>query len=443
MNLKSRQLFIVLCLLLSAIGFFSKCKPKDTVPENSLHKNKTNRTQAQFGNKGDTTNNIKDSNLNTVAGNITDFSFKLYQEVSTNNPGNIIVSPYSISLALAMLLNGAANNTEAQIRNALNFRQDNNTLNKSFQLLQEKYKNYCKEDSIELKIANSIWLQKEYPIEVDFKSLSKDYYNAQIDSVDFKKSPEFARTIINKWVEKETDSKIKSIFEEGMITEFTRAVIVDAISFYGKWAIPFQKELTINEPFYLNANKTIQAKMMRRTGSFEYLKDTTYQLIKLDYQGKSLSMLVILPNKKIDISNIENKISSIFDKSNQLLKHQVEVSLPILSFMLDLSVQPILEKLGMKDAFSKAANLTKLSKNAVEDTLYVSSIRHKAWVEISEEGTKAAAATGVAVSLLIASAPVTLSPEIFKADHPFLFIISDNTLHNILFYGRVNNPNVK
>uniref|UniRef100_A0A8C1Q0E4 Serpin B6 n=1 Tax=Cyprinus carpio TaxID=7962 RepID=A0A8C1Q0E4_CYPCA len=278
-----------------------------------------------------------------------------------------------------------------------------------------------------------------------FLNDTKTYYKAELEEVDFKKKSEAARVNINNWVEKNTQEKIKNLLPQGSVSDATKLVLVNAIYFKGNWEKKFPKEATRVGQFKLNKTQTKPVKMMYQESKFPlaFIPEMNSQVLELPYVGKNLSMLIILPNKIQDETTGLQKLEKAltyeklmeWTKPSKMLQEQVQVTLP--RFKMEESydkMRSLLISMGMEDVFDlQKVNLSGMSPN---NDLVVSEVIHKAFVEVNEEGTEAAAAT--ANVGFTASMPV--DPKTFIADHPFIFFIRHNPSNSILFYGRFCSP---
>jgi len=370
-----------------------------------------------------------------VSGNTT-FALKMHQELSSK-AGNLFFSPYSISSALGMTYAGARNNTEKEMKEALHFPGGRGALCRSFGELQEGLNAVQKAGDIKLSIANAIWAENSYKFLPAYMDLVQKDYRSRINLADFVGNAETERKLINNWVEKQTNDKIKDLIPKGILDALTRMVLVNAIYFKGDWASQFNEIHTRELDFNVTAKKKVKAKMMYQQGDFRLAEDENTQALEMTYRGDRLSMLVLLPKQKNEISKLEKtltaeKLSGLIAK---LRKTTVQVTFPKFKIETGYSLVPPFIKLGMKDAFGKRSDFSGM--DGTKD-LYISAILHKAFVEVDEKGTEAAAATAVVMTLR--SAP--RYPR-FNADHPFLFLIRDNVTGTILFMGRMVNPNSK
>ena len=363
------------------------------------------------------------------------FTFDLYQKLK-NNSGNIFFSPYSISTALAMIYGGAVGETEIQMAKTLHFNLDQKIFHKEFSALQESLNESNKSSSVSFNIANSLWLQNDYNFLKSYLNLIKENYDSEFNCLDFRKT-EKARKTVNSWVEKKTKAKIKNLIKEGMIGEMTKLVLTNAIYFKGIWEKAFDKKATRPLPFYLNEKKSKNVAMMYQKGKFRYRQDSkmNLQAIELPYDGERLSMLILLPEEKEGITQLEEKINEnvITEISQKFQSTKLKLFLPKFKMINEFSLEKILSSMGMPNPFSNQADFSGMT--GVKD-LNIDKVIHKAFVDVYEEGTEAAAATAVTMRKMFIPQEI----PVFKADHPFIFIIRDDITKSILFMGRVSEP---
>ncbi|MDD2889165.1 MAG: serpin family protein [bacterium] len=369
-----------------------------------------------------------------VNGNNT-FALELYANLK-NNEGNLFFSPYSISTALAMTYAGAKGNTQTQMAEVLHFGMlDSTSLHPAFKDLiaktQKENKNY------QLNIANALWGQKGYKFLNEFLEVTKINYGAGFNEVDFGDT-ESARKTINDWVEEQTKNKIKELIKPGILNGDTRLVLTNAIYFKGDWVNEFDKKGTKKAPFYVKPDKKVQVLMMSKKEPFNFMEADKFQAIELPYKGNNLSMFVLLPKKIDGLAELENFL--VFDSLNKwiesLKNQEVRVFFPKFKTTSEFSLKEVLESMGMSDAFS----LPPADFSGITETkeLFISAVIHKAFVDVNEKGTEAAAATAVVMTKGFSMSEKQI--PVFRADHPFIFLIRDNRSGSILFIGRLTNP---
>ncbi|NXL95604.1 ILEU inhibitor, partial [Alectura lathami] len=387
------------------------------------------------------------------------FALDLFGRVKETNPtGNVFFSPVSVSAALAMVLLGAGGNTEAQVLQVSNiFLSFYVLLNSclSFQTLhfnevEDIHSRFQaltfdinrKDASCLLRIANRLFGEKSYSFLPDFLTNTQKLYGADLATVDFLQAHDEARKEINQWVEEKTEGKIPDLLPEGSVSSTTKLILVNAIYFKGNWAEKFEEANTADMPFRLNKNETKTVKMMyqKKKFRFGYISDMKTRVLELPYEGRELSMIILLPDDIEDDSTGLQKLEKqlTLEKLHEwtcpqhLYSTDVHVHLPKFKLEESYDLKSHLAAMGLLDIFDSAkANLSGMS--GARD-LFLSEIIHKAFVEVNEEGTEAAAATaGIAMLCMVIE-------EDFNADHPFLFFIRHNPTQSILFFGRYASP---
>jgi serine protease inhibitor len=365
-----------------------------------------------------------------VAGN-TAFAFDLYARLKTAE-GNVFFSPYSISTCLAMVYGGARQATEKQISQVLHFDKGADQIGASFGELQKQLKDAQQKGGVQLDIANGLWAEKEHAFLPAFLENAKRFYEANVTQVDFRTHADAATSAINSWVSERTQKKIPRLFEPGMLNAQTRMALVNAIYFKGKWANTFSKDRTADAPFRMAGGSSVTVPMMSQTSRFRYSAQDDLQLLEMPYGG-GLSMVILLPAEiegldKLDVSPA--KLSSWLAAAHL---QKVNVFMPRFRLETQYQLNQTLDGMGMRDAFTAAADFSGMDGKR---DLYLSIVVHKAFVEVNEEGTEAAAATGAGISLTSAQ----LTTPTFRADHPFLFLIRETTSGSILFLGKLAAP---
>ena len=366
------------------------------------------------------------------------FAFDIYQ-VLKKEEGNIFFSPFSIATALTMTLTGARGNTELEMQKVLHLTEIVNkkeNISQKYKLLCDYINSFQQKEGILLSVANSLWLQKEFDVEQSFQQILRNMYASEIFLVDFQRETENARLTINKWVEQKTQDKIKDLLSPGSINPLVRLILVNAIYFKGKWYSEFDKNLTKEDDFFLPDGEKVKVNMMTKKETCKYAENDELQVLELEYKTSNISMVLFLPRQRNGLSMLESKLNMETMQSllNSMRMKEIKVFLPRFTFTSQFSLSSVLKTIGMQDAFDPMkADFTGISKS---DKLFIFDVLHKAFVEVNEEGTEAAAATGVIVGITC----VPAEPVVFRADHPFLFAIRERTAGSILFIGRVYNP---
>ncbi|MDD1660997.1 MAG: serpin family protein [Methanomicrobiales archaeon] len=372
------------------------------------------------------------------------FAFDLYRNLSRDPDSagrNLFFSPFSISSALAMTCEGARGVTAEEIRSVFHFPGNDTARRLGFQEIAAGINGAQKGST--LSTANALWAERTYAFLPGFVQILRGYYGADATNLDFIRNPEDSRMTINRWVEDHTNQKILDLIPKGAITTLTRLVITNAVYFKGTWELQFDKNLTKEEDFRAAPGRTVKVEMMERTGKnafFGYQETDQLQVLRMPYErgsGTGLSMLIILP-KGDTLPPVEDVLTlqMIQEITGALQYQRVNVHLPKFKLETEYSLSETLGGMGMRSAFDPGA--ADLSGMDGTRNLSISEVFHKAFVEVNEEGTEAAAATAVVVGLTSAreGPPV---PE-FNADHPFIFLIRDDQAGTILFLGRVTNP---
>lgn len=377
-----------------------------------------------------------DNYTDLVKGN-TQFALDIYSKLS-NREGNILFSPHSISTVLAMTYAGARNNTAQQMAQVLYFPTNQKNLHGPFGALQRQLQSVEKNDNISLIGANSIWPQKKYPILSEFTNLLKTHYSTSITPVDYIGNLNQARLTINNWVADKTRQKIKNLIRKGRLSQLTRLVLVNAIHFKGDWDRKFDEGITQDMPFFLTPEKSVHVPFMSLEAKYRYYEDDFIQVLEIPYTGKKLNMVILLPKEKDGLTQLQENLTS--EKIDQylmdLFEQKVHIFIPRFKFTSEFDLTQTLIAMGMKDAFNrKKANFQGIDGR--KRNLYIGAVVHKAFIEINEKGTEAAAATAVTMRALAAAPQPT--PR-FQADHPFIFFIKDMDTQILLFLGKVNNP---
>ncbi|XP_063729885.1 leukocyte elastase inhibitor-like [Eleginops maclovinus] len=428
----------------------------------------------------------------------TTFALDLFKKLSdADKTANIFYSPFSISSALAMVMLGTRCNTSTQMSEVLCFTEkakeegaettsfqspmqsqmqtrmqiqtqmqqssrlpqylrkmvakpnekclkpgkEEDDVHKSFsELLEELIK---KDAPYALSLANRLYGQQCDQFVEDFLAKTKSLYQAELESVDFQTNAEAVRVNINGWVEEQTQGKIKDLLAEDKVDSSTILVLVNAIYFKGNWDKQFKEDSTVDALFRMNKNDSKSVKMMQQKSKFLFasIPEASCQVLEMPYKGKDLSMLIFLPNEIEDDSTGLEKLEKEltyekfveWTRRDMMGENEVEVKLPRFKMEESYDLKEILKSMGMVDAFD--VTMSDFSGMSKANNLVLSEVVHKAFVEVNEEGTEAAAATA---AILMERA--LLIPDTFIADHPFLFFIRHNSTMSVLFAGRYCSP---
>jgi len=366
------------------------------------------------------------------------FALDLYQSLPRGE--NLIYSPFSISLALAMTYGGARGETESQMANTLHFDLPQDRLHPAFNALDLTLEETAKaaddnQEPLQLNIANAVWAEETFSFLPEFLNTIGRNYGAGINLADFVGNHEPARQDINDWVNKETNDRIQDLLPEGSLNPDTRMVLVNAIYFKADWLDQFSSADTFEVPFDLLDGSSVEVPMMHQGMQIPYVQGDGYQAVELAYAGGTAAMDIIVP----DAGNFEAFDASLTVGSlNEILGNMqpasVQLGLPKFTFTSDFSLAERLQSMGMQDAFDP--DRADLSGMTGRRDLFISDVVHKAFIAVDEAGTEAAAATGVIIG--VTSAP--LFDISLVVDRPFIFAVRDLESGQILFMGCVVNP---
>jgi len=351
--------------------------------------------------------------------------------------GNLFFSPYSISTALGMTRAGVRGESAKQMDRVLHFGLNQKKVHSGFKNLIDNLHARQRNGKNILHIANALWILKDLAIRKEFIDIINTQYNAEAEKLNGQDLEKVKQTI-NAWVEKKTKGKIKELFHEGGITQDAVLVLTNAVYFKGRWESPFKEEHTSNEPFTLSSGEKVQVPMMFQKNEFRFLEEKTFKALEIAYIGEELSMLILLPNRHDGLPELENSITvpNLKKWLKKMSITEVELHLPKFTIEFSFQLNTILSSMGMTDIFlqGKADLSGMFDVSQTKSPMYVGDTIHKAYINVNEKGTEAAAATGI---------PAECKPLSFIADHPFVFIIRDSVSGIILFMGRMMNPQVQ
>jgi serine protease inhibitor len=376
--------------------------------------------------------------VQTVADGNNAFATDLYAQLASNDSDNLFFSPYSITTALAMTYNGARGDTATQMAQVLNFTLDNKQLDAAFAALSNELDSGEKVNHsrvYDLAVANALWGQTGFPFKNTFVGAMRKSFGAEIQHANFMTNPIGAAQAINKWVAQKTGDEIQDLIAPEDLTPQTRLVLVNAIYFIGNWESAFDPSLTRNESFQVDDQTNVTVPMMNQTETLSYMENDQLQMAELPYVGNKLSMVILLPQSTDGLGALEENLTAaqLNQWLGQMNASQLDVSVPRFQMESQFELADTLSAMGMPLAFSSQADFSGIS---TAGQLQISHVIHKTFVDVTETGTKAAAATAVTVVTTIAG---DFQPA-FHVDHPFLFLIRDRTSGAILFMGRVINP---
>lgn len=365
------------------------------------------------------------------------FATDLYAQFATAD-GNFFFSPTSIQMALAMTWGGANGQTADEIAKALHF--DPADTHKRLGAFAAEVNSGAKAGGYELASSNALWLDKGFPFERDYLSFVKGNYKAKLAAADFAGDSAGSRKAINDWAANQTHDRIKELVPEGSIDRNARLVLANAIYFNGKWTHTFDKNLTLEQDFRTGSGKKVKAFLMMQRGHFRYGEDDAVQVLEIPYGNDQLCMRIFLPRKASGLGALERRLTAprISVLAEKLRREEVMLYLPRFKIEAQLPVNDALQAMGMKLAFDPArANFSAMTP---ESGVCISAVIHNAFIKVDEEGTEAAAATGVVGGLFGGGSGPAPQPIEFRADHPFVFAIVHRKSDTMLFMGRLINP---
>ncbi|XP_049526730.1 LOW QUALITY PROTEIN: leukocyte elastase inhibitor A-like [Dermacentor silvarum] len=370
---------------------------------------------------------------NPLGDSLLHFAIDLYKQLTreSGSSGNIFYSPFSISAALSMALAGARNTTAKQLADVLHVNSEE--VHKHFSSFISELTGFAPD--VKLHVANRMYSEQTFPVLDSYLALLRDSYSATIESVDFKTNFETVRQQVNAWVEQATESKIKDLLPSGCLDSLTTLIVVNAIYFKGLWNSQFDPNSTYRSSFHLDKKNKKEVDMMYQENDYKMSRSDELGVTALEipYRGGKTSMVVLLPDTVEGLSNLEESLSA--EKISELLKglwehSDVKLYLPKFKLEQTVNLKQTLSAMGIEDFFAPVADLSGIS---AKGNLSASEVVHKAFVEVNEEGTEAAAATAVRVMLCC----LQLEETKFVVDHPFMFLIRSHDPELVLFMGSV------
>lgn len=363
-----------------------------------------------------------------VAGQ-TEFGLELYRRLGAE-PGNLFLSPASVSMALGMVYAGAEGETASEMQGALRYppgavHEDMGALLRDLPIAEEGRR---------LSVANALWVQQSFGLKPAYGERVRLHYGGGVRQVDFVGAPDQAIAAVNRWAEEQTAGRIKDILRRENVNDRTRLVLTNAVYFKADWLLPFQASQTRARPFRLGGGGSIEVPMMRQRGNFRLLETPTFEAVEMPYKGEELSMLLFLPKESSSLKQFEQgldgpALSGWIDRLRASERSDLELVVPKLELGTRASLVPRLEAMGMRRAFTQLAQLQGMS----DARLYLSDVIHQTWLRIDEKGTEAAAVTAGLVEIVS-------MPRRFHADRPFFFAVRDNRSATLLFIGRIERP---
>ncbi|XP_065204879.1 leukocyte elastase inhibitor-like [Planococcus citri] len=356
----------------------------------------------------------------------------IYKILTQEEPGNLVLSPLSIQLALLTLLSGANGKTAEELKRGLNLTEEKEEIFQGTKLLLESLQNSC------LEVASQMFIDERFPMKKSYAQLVKKYFESTYQTVNFTKSPAKAANLINSWVSTKTNNLINNVISPSDLKDLTFMILLNAVYFKAEWRDKFGPLFTRNEPFYLSRDRFVQIPMMREFREYRYSKQKSFGILEIPYKtGKDVSFLVFLPDEIDGLPQLENALfeTEFHEMLKKLEVTWVRLRLPKMKIEKSVNVKEILKKLDIKSMFFPltADFFDMFSTEVLDDVLYVSDLVHKAVLKVNEEGTEASAFTRSIQRG--GGCPPSID---FFVDRPFLFMIVQKDF--ILFMGRVTNP---
>lgn len=411
MSLNKKIIFVFATVITTSIGILAAMDQLDT-------NNSTNTFD--FFEGGDTKMMVDANNQFAI-----DFYSDLIAQKDDND--NIFFSPVSISTAFVILYEGSDGNTASEMQKIFGFEKDDSKRREGFANMQQSLNSH--DEQYKIRLVNALWLAEGFVPLPEYTNTAKTYYDSNAESLDFSSGSAIAT--INNWTSKKTEGKIEQLF--GSLDSGTRMVVTNAIYFQGTWVHQFDPERTKDKQFWLTKEESVMVPTMdlSRTHLNYFREKDGLQILELPYKGDDISMMILLPERIGELHNLEKSLTpeKISHWKSNLKSVHIAVSLPKFTMETDYDLKKFLPEMGVTDVFDSAnADLSGISGTR---GLFVGQAIHKAFVDVNEEGTEAAAVTGMAM---------LQSGFSFRADHPFVFLIQDNRTDQILFMGRVMNP---
>ena len=363
-----------------------------------------------------------------------DFGFRLLKALAKDPTQNTIISPLGVATAFAMAYNGAASDTKTEMAKTLALGSlSDEDINRANHYLMHTLAEA--DPAVQTEIANALWVQKDFPINPDFRTVCESFYDASAASLDFVGDPTGAAAAINSWVDKNTHHRIPVLV--AAIRPDTRLMLTDAVYFKGRWSSPFKKAQTRPRPFHLLSGDSRQTAMMDQSGNYAYLENQSFQAIRLPYGNQRYAMYVFIPRKAAGLPDFIRSLDETHwtQWTSQFARRSGQIVIPKFETTYSKQLNDALKEMGMRLAFDdRRADFSR-----IHPYLFISDVEHKTWVKVDEEGTEAAAATSIGVSVA-AMAVAPMPSFVMIVDHPFFFAITEQQSGALLFAGIVMDP---
>lgn len=370
------------------------------------------------------------------------FTYEFYQEMyNEQGDENLFFSPFSISTLMAMPYAGAEKETAKEFRDIWMFPESRemhrNTWDTLLTDLDSRY-----DDKAEFRLANSLWVNKDFELLDAYESTVKEHFNARLYQVDFtnEKSRKKARKQANKWVEDITSERIRDLITDDMLTPLTRLMLINAIYFKAAWKYPFKESATRKDTFHLDSGKHVMVDFMHEKESMRFYEDEKMKMVGIPYEHPFLEMLVVKPKEKYALARAAkqfNDTAYTHHVFSNMRYGKVQLALPKFRMKSRYALKPYFKKMGMEQAFNDSADFSGITG---DKSLLISKIVHQTFIDVNEKGTEAAAATAATMML---KSSLGKNPFVFKANEPFMFYIKDSRTDLIYFAGALHNPEEK
>ncbi|CAG9817974.1 unnamed protein product [Phaedon cochleariae] len=359
------------------------------------------------------------------------FTAGVYKELIKTHKGNIIMSPFSAETVLALTTEGARGDTALEMSKGLSLPSTNERTQQAFKTFLPQLT--ASEEELKLLSANRIYVGEGVKLEEKFRNIAENIYKSGVENVNFAENVAAASTI-NRWVEDQTNNRISDLIKSDSIDSDTKMVLVNALYFSGEWVNQFEDYATTKKDFYRSKDDSVKVDMMAQTEYFRYYENPTLnaKFLELPYKGRNISMVIALPNERNGLAALEQNIEAVLEPQ-PFKSERVEVQMPRFTIESEIKFVPILQNLGVNKLFGREADLSGLS--STDKNLYVSDVIQKAFINVTETGTEAAAATAVMTNYQSAIVYYGPPPSVFHANHSFVFSIVTNNV--VIFSGRI------
>lgn len=359
-----------------------------------------------------------------------------------DDAGNVMLSPYSVSSALAMTWAGARGDTEARMAGVLGFGSGQSQVHQGFRMIDAMLSGPARESAatgtpVTLATANALWVESGFPLLETYVDLVGECYGAEARNVDFSGDPEAQRTVINDWVSDRTEDRIRDLLGPGTVSAATRVVLTNAVYFKGDWLAAFDPQATRDAPFTTLAGEQVSVPTMHRTTDLPYVEGDGFRAVSLPYSDGLCRMILVLPEGDLRTFEQGLDMTVLSTLLDGMATEEIALAMPRFEYTSSYSLEPDLSALGMGCAFDPAE--ADFSGFTGGRDLFLSAVVHKAFIRVDETGTEAAAATGAVMML---TAMPGHGPVPFVLDRPFIFLVTDDPTGSILFMGRVADPSV-